>query len=216
MDTAAKKTYDLKIEKTLKALEKNNIKASYAETREEAVRLVEDMLKEGDVISCGGTVTLAEAGVTALMNSGKYTFLDRARVEDSMEVYSKLATCDAFLTSANAVTEDGELYNVDGNANRISAIAFGPKKVIVVAGKNKLVRNMEEAIYRVKTVAAPANGMRLNKETPCAKTGRCIGVDGKMTDGCESPDRMCCHYAVTGRQRVERIYVIIVGEELGY
>lgn len=216
MDASARKTYDLKIGRVLEALAKNGMKACFAETKEDALKLVEELLNDGDTISCGGSVTLSESGVLALMDSGKYNFLDRAKVNDPAEVYAKLHSCDAFLTSANAVTEDGELYNVDGNANRVSAIAHGPKRVIVIAGKNKIVRDLEAAVYRAKTVAAPANGMRLNKGTPCAKTGMCIAKDGKMTDGCDSPDRMCCHYLVTGKQRVERIYVIIVGEELGY
>ena len=118
--------------------------------------------------------------------------------------------------SANAITEDGELYNVDGNGNRVAALIYGPKRVIVVAGVNKLVRDLDEAISRVKCMAAPANGVRLQTHTPCSRMGRCSGAEGRMTAGCASERRMCCQYVVTGYQREDRIRVVLVGEELGY
>ena len=123
---------------------------------------------------------------------------------------------DVFLTSANAITEEGELYNVDGNGNRVAALIYGPQRVIVVAGVNKIVRNLQEAISRVKYVAAPANGVRLGTNTPCSHTGRCAQCEGGMTAGCASEKRMCCQYVVTGYQRTDRIRVVLVGEELGY
>ena len=160
-------------------------------------------------------MTLAECGVRDLLKSGEYNFLDR-ETADAQEVYRKTFSADAFLMSANAITEDGELYNVDGNGNRVAALIYGPKRVIVVAGVNKLVRDLDEAISRVKCMAAPANGVRLQTHTPCSRMGRCSGADGRMTAGCASERRMCCQYVVTGYQREDRIRVVLVGEELGY
>ena len=204
-----------RVERTLKALAKNRIPAVYVPNREEAVKTVESMLRPGDVVTCGGSMTLAETGVMDLLKSGAYEFLDRQTM-DQEEVYRKTFGADVFLMSANAITEEGELYNVDGNGNRVAALIYGPQRVIVVAGVNKIVRNLQEAISRVKYVAAPANGVRLGTNTPCSHTGRCAQCEGGMTAGCASEKRMCCQYVVTGYQRTDRIRVVLVGEELGY
>lgn len=215
MDQNAEFVHQAQVERTVKALAKNRIPAVYVPTREEAVKAVKDMLQPGDVVSCGGSMTLVETGIRDLLKSGEYQFLDRETM-DQQEAYRKTFSADVFLMSANAITEKGELYNVDGNGNRVAALIFGPKRVIVVAGVNKLVRNLDEAILRVKCMAAPANGVRLDTNTPCSKTGRCAGCDGSMTAGCASEKRMCCQYVVTGYQRTDRIRVVLVGEELGY
>jgi L-lactate utilization protein LutB len=211
---------DKKIEKTIENLKRNNIEAFYAETSADAVTLVEEMLSEGETISCGGSVTLAESGVFALMQSGKYNFLDRSLAkspQETAEIYRKTFYADTFLTSANAITENGELINVDGNCNRIAAITFGPKRVIVIVGKNKLVGDVNEGFYRVKTVAAPKNAQRLGLSTPCAKLGHCIKKDEAPSAGCDSEQRICVNYVISGRQRVaDRVKVIIVNENLGY
>lgn len=211
---------DKRIEKTIENLKKNNMAAYYVESSDEAVKLVGELLTEGETISCGGSVTLAESGVLALMQSGKYNFLDRSRAagpEEVGEIYRKTFYADTFLTSANALTEEGELVNVDGNCNRISAITFGPKSVIVVVGVNKLVSNVDEGFKRVKEIAAPLNTKRLGCNTPCAKLGRCIKADRPIPEGCDSPERICVNYLVSGRQRVkDRVKVIICNESLGY
>lgn len=215
MDEHKKFVLEAKVERTIKALAKNRMPAVYAPTGEATVKAVESLLHEGESISCGGSVTLAESGVRALMESGRYDFIDREKMPPE-EAYRKTFGADVFLTSANAITEDGELYNVDGNGNRTAALIFGPKRVIVVAGVNKIVRDLDEAVFRVKTVAAPANGVRLETHTPCSRMGRCAACDGRMTSGCASERRMCCQYVVTGYQRTDRIRVVLVGEELGY
>ena len=215
MDDNKKYVLDAKVERTIKALAKNRMAAVYAPTKEAAVQAVKDLLQEGDTISCGGSVTLAESGVRDLMKSGADRFLDREE-EDPQEVYRKTFSADVFLMSANAITEDGELYNVDGNGNRVAALIFGPRRVIVVAGVNKIVKDLDQAIARVKTLAAPANGVRLGTGTPCSRLGCCAACDGRMTSGCASEKRMCCHYVVTGYQRTDRIRVVLVGEDLGY
>ena len=209
-----------RVERTLKALAKNRIPAVYVPNREEAVKTVESMLRPGDVVTCGGSMTLAESGVRDLLKSGDYQFLDR-EIMDPEEVYRRTFSADVFLMSANAITEEGQLYNVDGNGNRVAALIYGPKRVIVVAGINKLVPNLEAAIARVKCMAAPANGVRLETRTPCSRLGRCASCQGgetvnSMTEGCASEKRMCCQYVVTGYQRTDRIRVVLVGEELGY
>lgn len=215
MDLNVEFVRQAQVERTLKALAKNRIPAVYVPSRKDAVEAVKQMLHPGDVVSCGGSMTLVETGVRDLLKSGDYEFLDRETM-DQQEAYRRTFSADVFLTSSNAITEEGELYNVDGNGNRVAALIFGPKRVIVVAGVNKLVRNLDEAILRVKCMAAPANGVRLETRTPCSRIGRCAACDGSMTAGCASEKRMCCQYVVTGYQRTDRIRVVLVGEELGY
>lgn len=215
MDRNVEFVREAQVQRTLKALAKNRIPGMYVPTKEDAVKAVKEMLQPGDVVSCGGSMTLVETGVKDLLKSGEYQFLDRDTM-DPQEAYRQTFSADVFLTSSNAITEEGELYNVDGNGNRVAALIFGPKRVIVVAGVNKIVRNLDEAIQRVKYLAAPANGVRLETHTPCSRMGRCAVCDGSMTGGCASDKRMCCQYVVTGYQRTDRIRVVLVGEELGY
>lgn len=211
-----------KIKRTMENLEKNGIKAFFVETKEEVVPLVKTLVPKGSSVSNGGSVTLNETGVSALLESGEYDFIDRRGLEgDALrECYAKAYGCDAFFCSSNAVTERGELYNVDGNSNRVACIVFGPKQVIMIVGVNKIVPDLAAAIRRVKEIAAPKNTKRLGCKTPCAATGRCISLNREnpeMCDGCKSPDRICCNYVVSAQQRFkDRIKVIFVNEELGY
>ena len=225
MDTSMAKVQRMRMDRVLKNLEKNNMQAFYVERKEEVPAQVAALLREGDTICCGGTVTLEECGVMDLMRSGAYNFLDRSIYPlgspEIRELYGKMFLSDAFLTSANAITEAGELYNVDGSGNRVAAIAYGPKSVIVVAGCNKIVHNLEEAILRVKSVAAPANAVRLGRDTYCAHEGECASIAGnrgkEMCAGCTSDTRICAQYLVSGHQMIKnRIKVILVGEPLGY
>lgn len=209
------------IENTIKNLEKNNIEALYVESKEDVVPLIEKLVPQGSTVAVGGSVSLDESGVLSHLRSGRYEFFDRYAQglsrEEVIEVYRKSFGVDAYFCSSNAVTEEGELYNVDGNANRISAIAFGPKTVIMVVGVNKIVKNIDEAVKRVKTIAAPKNCRRLDCRTYCFEKGHCMDMDGGMGKGCDSPQRICRHYLVSAKQAVMgRIKVIIVNEELGY
>ena len=210
---------ELKIRRTMAALEKNNMHAYYAPTSAEAVQVVESLLNEGDTISCGGSVTLDATGVKTLMRSGKYNFLDREVVTtdaERQEIYRKTFSADAFLTSSNAITENGELYNIDGTGNRVAAMLFGPSKVIIVAGYNKIVRDLDAAAAYVKSLTTPANAMRLHIDTPCTH-GACPGTDGDLCSGCRSENRICSLYAVMAYQRnKDRVHVVLVGEEVGY
>lgn len=212
---------DKRIEKTMKNLEKNNMNAFYVETREEVIPLIEKLVAEGSTVAVGGSVTLGEIGVLDHLRSGRYEFYDRytegLTQEQIDEVFIKSMGVDAYFCSSNAVTEDGELYNVDGHANRVAAIAYGPKKVIMLVGVNKIVENLDEAVKRVKTVAAPKNAVRLNCKTFCYVKGHCVDMEGGIGKGCDSPARLCRSYLVSSKQKhVGRINVIFINEELGY
>ena len=201
------------IEKTMKALERNHMKPFYVESREELYSVVRELIKDDKLITAGGSMSMKESGVTELlMNEYKGIFLDRSegKTPDEVEgILRKAFVSDTFFASTNALTEDGELYNVDGKGNRVSAMIYGPKQVVLIVGVNKIVKDMDEAVRRVETIAAPKNTVRLDCNTPCAKTGECAH--------CRSDARICCSYVRLGLQRVpDRIKVIIVNESLGY
>ncbi len=209
------------VQKVIDALRKNRILAEYVPTKEDVVPLIKALIPVGSSVATGGSRTLDETGVTDLLRSGNYTFFDRNNPalspEEKADMTTKGATADVYLCSSNAITVQGELYNVDGFSNRVAAIANGPKKVIMVVGINKIVPDLNAAIRRVKTIAAPLNTKRLNCDTYCLRTGVCMGLEGGMTDGCHSPGRICCSYLISAQQRVEnRIHVILVGESLGF
>ncbi len=215
---------DIILNKVIPSLQKNRMQAFYAEKKEDVIAQISQLVKEGDVVANGGSKTLEACGVIDYLRSGRFHYLDRGvqglTQEQIRQVYLQSFGADAYFCSSNAVTLDGELYNVDGNCNRISAISFGPKSVIMVVGKNKIVNNLEESVCRVKEICAPENCRRLSKATYCAKHGKCISLSRKnapMASGCASPDRICCSYLVCGYQRIpDRIKVILVGEDLGY
>ena len=204
------------------ALRNNNMAAYCVKTKEQALALVRDLLHKGDTVGAGGSRTLQEAGLMDLLRNGDYRFLDRAvpglTPEQVRRIYLDSFDADAYLCSSNAVTLNGELYNVDGNSNRVAAMAFGPRSVILVVGSNKLVADLDEAAQRVKRVAAPMNTKRLACATYCREQGVCMAADSdRCTDGCRSAARICCTYVTMGYQRVpERVKVILVEEPLGF
>ena len=211
------------IEKTMERLRGHNMAAYYVDTKEEVVPLLESLMNEGETVTHGGSETIKQCGVIDLLNSGKYNYLDRSKAKDKDEVeaiYRAAYTADTYLASANAVTENGLLFNVDGNSNRVSAICYGPKQVVFICGYNKIVKDLDEAVVRLKTIASPMNTKRLNCDTYCSREGECLamGRDASfMCDGCKSPQRICCNYVVSAYQRhKDRMKVILVGEELGY
>ena len=210
---------ETKLERTVRALQANRMDACWVKTKEEALEKVRELLPKGALTASGGSMTLEECGITALLRSGDYDYLDRTAVppEEIPALYRKCFSADCYLMSSNAVTEQGELYNVDGNGNRVSALIFGPQSVIVVAGANKIVPDIPAAIRRVRCLAAPVNAMRLHQDTPCTKTGVCAGIKGELAAGCRAEQRICCSYVVSGFQRQpNRIHVILVAENLGY
>lgn len=202
----------LKMEKCASALRKNNIYCECVENCEEALDVISTLISSGDTVTVGGSMTLFEAGVIDMLRESDCNFLDRYEKDANVqEIYERAFTSDVYFMSSNAITENGELYNVDGNGNRISALAWGPKSVIVVAGYNKIVKDLDEAQKRVKQIAAPANALRLGCDTPCTKSGHCMN--------CSSDSRICATTLIVGKQierHKNRIKVILIGEELGY
>lgn len=213
MDANKSAIIDIKMKRCAEALEKNNFKVYIAENGNEALEILKTLIKDGDTIGLGGSATLNELGIVELCRDKKYNLFDRyapgLTPAETANVLKQSLLADVFITSTNAVTENGELYNVDGRANRVAAMLFGPDSVIVIAGYNKIVKNLDEADIRVRTIAAPMNCVRLKRETPCTKTGTCAD--------CKSEGRICANRIVMSRQMVkDRVKVILVKEELGY
>lgn len=210
MNQALHDTFYLRMERAAEALRRNNMAAYCVNSAADVVPLIKTLVPGGALVSAGGSMSLAECGVMDLLRSGCYRFLDRAAPDADVErIYRETFFADCYFASANAVTEEGEIFNVDGNANRVAAISFGPKSVILVVGYNKIVRDVAAAEARVREFVAPANARRLSCQTPCAATGQCRD--------CHSKARICCTYVLHRYQReAERIKVILVGEPLGY
>lgn len=213
MDKNLKWVNNQKIMRTIEALEKNNMNGYLVETKEGIIDKICELVDEGSKVSCGGSMSLFECGVIDHLRSGRYNFLDRYKEGLSKDkvknIFRESFFTDAYFTSSNAITEDGKLYNVDGNGNRVAAMLYGPDKVIVIAGVNKIVKNIDEAINRNKEISAPANAKRLNKLTPCTKVGYCMD--------CRVNDKICREFTVISSQgNKDRIHVIFINEELGY
>lgn len=212
---------DARIEETIKNLKRRGFEPYYLESRAQVLPLVKKLVPAGSV-SHGGSETLKEVGVIDLLSGGDYQYINRAGLEGEAlrQCYQDAFGCDAYFTSSNAITTDGVLYNVDGNSNRVACIVFGPRQVIMIVGRNKIVDTFDQAVERVKRIAAPRNTQRLHCKTPCAATGHCISLDQEdpaLCDGCFSPQRVCCNYVTTAFDRhIGRIKVLIVDEELGY
>lgn len=198
---------------TMKNLEKRSFECHYCKTAKEATELAMTLVSSGSTVSFGGSMTLAEAGMADLLKErSDITLLDRSKAgspEEVAEIYHKSLNADYYFMSSNAITSDGELVNIDGTGNRVAALIYGPKNVIILAGMNKVVSSMEAAVSRVRNVASPINASRLNRQTPCAATGLC--------SDCLSPDCICSHTVITRRSApANRIKVILIGESLGY
>ena len=178
----------------IKGLEKRQMEGYYCPDRTSAVAKALELMPEGSSIAWGGSMSLHESAKTP---------------EEQRQLYGKIACCDYFLMSTNAITMDGELVNIDGRGNRVAFLCYGPQNVIILAGMNKVVTDVDAGLKRVRNTATPPNTVRLHKKTPCAVTGRC--------GDCFSPDCICSQFVVTRRSGIPgRIKVILVGEELGY
>lgn len=213
MDNNVKWVKEQKIERTIKALNDNNMNGYLVNTKEELIEKIKELVEENSVVSCGSSMTLFETGVIEHLRSSRYKFLDRYEErltkEEINKIFRESFLADAYFASSNAVTEDGKLYNVDGNGNRVAAMLFGPSKVILVVGENKIVKNIDEAIKRNREISAPANAKRLNKSTPCAKVGYCMD--------CKSKDKICREYTVIESQNnKDRIHIIFLRDQIGY
>ena len=211
MNEYVKEVAQQRMERTAQAFRKNQMEAYCVDCAADVLPLLKTLIAPGACVSMGGSVSLQECGAPAFLRTGDYEFLDREAVTGDAvgELYRKAFFADCYLSSANAVTEQGEIFNVDGNGNRVAALAFGPQNVILVVGCNKIVEDLHEAHRRLRHLAAPANTKRLNRNTPCAKTGICAD--------CRSPERICCTYTVQRFSKTPgRIKVILVAEPLGY
>ena len=199
-------------EKVIKGLNSRNIEAFYAESKEDALAKALELIPEGSKVAWGGSMSIEEIGLKKAIIEGNYNELNRDLAKNPEEKRAiEIATYDAdyFLTSANAVSEDGVIVNIDGNSNRVSAIAYGPKHVLMIVGMNKIVKDAENALSRARNEAAPVNAQRFNIDTPCKKTGACFD--------CLSPSSICCQFLVTRRSmHAGRIKVILVNEDLGF
>lgn len=210
--------YKNQAETIIKNLAKRKMQGFYCENVEDAKKkLVELLAQSGDntsskkTVGYGGSMTLDENGFKDAVKAAGHELIIRENyktAEELKECKSKLVNADAFLMSTNAITLDGELVNIDGRGNRVSFLIYGPESVIIIAGMNKVVSNVEDGIRRVRNIATPPNCVRLNCKTPCAVTGKCGECFG---------DSICCQFVVTRMSRVpDRIKVILVGQELGY
>ena len=195
-------------QKVIKGLESRNMTGYYAADREEALKKALELIPEGSTVTMGGAMSAVEIGLVDALMNGNYDFLDRNQMEPR-EALLKGYDADVFLTSANAMTEDGIMVNIDGNANRVSYIANGPKKLLVIVGMNKVCDDIDGAMKRARAVAAPTNAQRFEINTPCKKTGSCAN--------CKSPDTICCQFLITRYSRhADRIHVILVNDSLGF
>lgn len=213
MDANIKWYLDKKVERTIASLAKHNMQGFYVENTIQLMEKIKELLPENAIVAVGDSMTLVETGIIEELCSGKYQFLDKNKPGitrlDKDRIYRQTFSADVFLCSTNALTEAGELYNIDGNGSRVAAMLYGPKQVIIVAGVNKIVKDLQAAELRVRNYAAPLDAKRLNKNTPCTTLGYCVD--------CQSEDRICNDFVVIKRQfNPMRIRVIIVGGSYGY
>ena len=209
MNEFINKRNDLLADKVIKGLRSRNMEGYYAKDKEEALRMALSLIPEGSSVTMGGCMSAREIGLVDALKQGNYNFIDRDNYEDKRAAMLAAYDADVFLASPNAMTDDGILINIDGNSNRVSAIAQGPRRVIFIAGMNKVASDVDSAMKRARTVAAPINAQRFGLDTPCSKTGTCFN--------CKSPDTICCQFLITRFSRHQgRIHVILVNDNLGF
>lgn len=195
--------------KVIEGLESRNMRGYYAANKAEALNKALELIPEGASVAMGGAMSAHEIGLVTALKAGNYNFVDRDANKDKRAAMLAAYDADVFLSSANAMTQDGILVNIDGNANRVSAIAQGPRMVLFIVGMNKVCDDLDGAMKRARNVAAPINAQRFALSTPCAKTGACMD--------CKSPDTICCQFLITRFSRhKDRIHVILVNENLGF
>jgi hypothetical protein len=213
MEKNVEKLLRIKEKELIQAFEANNMTCLFVKDKDELTHYLKGIFNQQKKVAVGGSVTLNQLGVIDLIRESDVDFIDRYEEglsrDEMMNRFRESFFADLFITSTNALTMDGCLYNIDGTGNRVAAMIFGPKEVIVIAGLNKICLNEQEAIAHIRECSAPTNAMRLNKKTPCVKTGHCMD--------CRSPERICSSYVKLGYQgQVNRIKIIIVEENLGY
>ena len=203
------KRYALLARKVIKGLESRQMTGYYAADKEEALKIALSLIPEGSTVTMGGAMSAHEIGLPRALEEGDYNFIDRDKMEDKRAAMLAAYDADYFLASANAMTEDGIIVNIDGNANRVSAIAQGPRHVLFIVGMNKICDDVDGALKRARNVAAPINAQRFGLNTPCTKTGSCMD--------CKTPDTICCQFLITRYSKHPgRIHVILVNDCLGF
>lgn len=208
MDENMKKRNERLAQMVIKGLQSRNMTGYYAEDKEAALKQALELIEENSTISMGGCMSAHEIGLVQALQEGNYQYLDRSKMEPREGLLAAYDS-DVFLSSANAMTSDGILVNIDGNSNRVSCIAQGPKKVIFIVGMNKVCDDLDSAMKRARNVAAPTNAQRFDVKTPCKETGKCFD--------CKSPDTICCQFLITRYSRhTGRIHVILVNDNLGF
>jgi hypothetical protein len=200
------------VERTIHALKKNNFETLFVPNSKVALEEVMKQITDGSTVGVGGSVSLAEAGILEALGRRNvhliWPFQQAKNEEERLRLIQKSFSADVFLSSTNAITEDGKLFNVDASGNRVGAMFIGPKKTIIIAGVNKIVKDLAAAEKRVREWVAPQNIKRLNRKTPCAETGVCAD--------CSSPDRICNIYVTLAKKPSRtNIIIILVGERLG-
>lgn len=213
MDNNLKTVLQKKVERTIENLKINNINGHFVDNITELHTLLDKLISDNMTVSVGGSMTLFETNTLDYLHKRELNFLDRYKeglsANDIKQIYRDSFSADVYLSSSNAITENGELYNVDGTGNRVASMIYGPDKVIVIAGTNKIVTTLNDAIKRNREISAPANAIRLDRNTPCKTTGTC-------TD-CNSPEKICRAYTVIASQSdVNRMHVIFINENFGY
>lgn len=212
MNENIKKRNELLAQTVIKGLQSRNMEGSYAETKEDALKQALELIPAGSSVSWGGTTSAAEIGLLDAIAKGDYKLKrreDAKTPEERREAELFAYGADYFITSSNAVTEDGILVNIDGNANRVSAIAYGPLHVLMIVGMNKIAKNQDAAMVRARNIAATCNTQRFPIKTPCKTTGACAD--------CKSPDTICCEFLITRYSKHPgRIHVILVNDNLGF
>ena len=209
MDPNLYKRNELLAQKVIKGLNSRNMTGYYAADREEALKTALSLIPEGSSVTMGGGMSIHEIGLSQALKEGNWHFIDRDQIADKRAAMLAAYDADVFLSSVNAMTEDGILVNIDGNANRVSAIAQGPKKVLFIVSLNKVCPDLDSAMKRARNVAAPMNAQRFPIKTPCKATGTCMD--------CKSPDTICCQFLITRFSRhADRIHVILVNDALGF
>lgn len=208
MDEMVKKRNERLAQTVIKGLQSRNMSGYYAADKEEALKKALELIPEGSSIAMGGCRSAHEIGLIKALEAGNYNYIDR----DKMDARAGLLAAydaDIFLSSANAITSDGVMVNIDGNSNRVSCIAQGPRKVVFIVGLNKVCANIDDAMKRARNIAAPCNAQRFDIKTPCKETGKCFD--------CKSPDTICCQFLITRYSKhTDRIHVILVNEDLGF
>lgn len=204
--------YEMSANKIIEAMKKRDIEAYYCETKEDGLKKALELIPEKSTVTWGGSQSIKEIGLTDALSNGNYTVYDRANAstqEEIKQIYIKAFSCDYYLASSNAVSLDGKLINIDGTGNRVAAMIYGPKNVILVVGMNKVEKDEDLALSRVRNKASVMNAMRIGVNTPCVKSPSCYD--------CLSEECICCQTVVTRKSKIKnRIKVILVGEELGY